>query len=223
MGRHNLEAELAPPPTDAGETAGHRSGYHSGYQTGYHRADGMPGIGRRRIAKWPIVSGVFVVLLVAGLIAWGWANNVLNARAEAQASGCSDGSSTMRIVVAPAAEQPVAAAAAKWNEAKTVVRSSCVHVVVQSVDSGRVYDALTGRSDLDSIGGLPAAWICDSADSASRLAAARPDLIGAPAEPVAGYSFVGLGGTAVDEVGVRAAQVFRDFLQQPAQQTAFKS
>src|SRR5436309_182057 len=83
--------------------------------------------------------------------------------------------------------------------------------------------ALTGRSDLDSIGGLPAAWICDSADSASRLAAARPDLIGAPAEPVAGYSFVGLGGTAVDEVGVRAAQVFRDFLQQPAQQTAFKS
>jgi len=193
--------------------------------TGHHRAVGKAA-GRRRIAKWPIVAGAFVVLLVVGLLGWGWANNVLNSRAEAQAAGCAEGDATMKVLVAPAVEKPVTAAATRWNQARTVVHSHCVHIEVRSMDSQRALDALTGRSNLDSIGGLPAAWIADNQASIDQLQAAKPGMIASSAEPVATtpsatYFFVGLTAGELDETQARAAQVFRDYLNQPAQRADF--
>lgn len=207
MGRHSVVEDPAPPSPDG------RLG------TGHHRAVGRAAA-RRRIAPWPLVTGALVVLLAAGLLGWGWAANVLDSRAEAQAKGCAEGDSTMEVVAAPGVAQPVMAAAVEWNQARTVVHAHCVHIDVRAVGSAKVYDALTGSTSPGSIGGLPAAWIPESSWTA-RLAT-RADLIGSPPEPVTtGYSYVGLGGQAVDEVTIRAAQVFRDFLGEPAQQAGF--
>ncbi|WP_245616915.1 hypothetical protein [Amycolatopsis taiwanensis] len=187
--------------------------------TGYHRAVGKSA-SRRRIAKWPLVAATMIVLVTVGVFAWNWANDVVDNRAEAQAKSCAEGDSTMRVLVAPGAARSVSAAAAKWNNARTVVHSHCVRIDVQTVPSDRAFDALTGRTGLDTIGGLPAAWVPEAADDwGGRLATARPDLVATPAEPLtAGYAYVCLGGPDLDEVAVRAAQVFRDFLLDPAQQ-----
>ncbi|GAB2970463.1 hypothetical protein LWP59_14950 [Amycolatopsis acidiphila] len=193
--------------------------------TGTHRAMGKIA-GRRRIAKWPIVAGAFVVLLVVGLLAWGWANNVLNSRAEAQANACTDGNSTMTVVVTPTAQQPVSAAAARWNQANTVVHAHCVHIDVRAIPSQQVLDALTGKADLSTIGGLPVAWLPENSYWVDQLTTTKPGMVGSPAESVASarsadYPFLGLAGNTVDDVQARAAQVFRDYLREPAQQADF--
>lgn len=186
--------------------------------TGHHRAIGKAAT-RRRIAKWPFVAAGVVVLLVVGLLGWGWANNVVDNRAEAQAKSCPEGDSTMKVLVAPGAGPAVSAAAAKWNNARTVVHAHCVHVDVQAVPSDRVFDALTGHAGLDTIGGQPAAWIPEATDWASRLATERPDLAATPAESLTpAYTYVCFSGPDLE--AVRAAQVFRDFLLNPAQVTA---
>ncbi|TVT25450.1 hypothetical protein FNH05_32120 [Amycolatopsis rhizosphaerae] len=182
--------------------------------------------GRRRIAAWPIVLGGFIVLIVVGLLGWGWANNVLNSRAEAQANACTDGDSSMRVLVTPSIQRAVTEAATKWNDAKTVVHSHCIHIDVQAAPSDRVLDALTGKASLDSIGGLPAAWVPENSYWIAQLQTTKPGMIGSPAESIASassadYPFLGLAGATVDEVQARAAQVFRDFLRAPAQQSAF--
>lgn len=243
MGRHSMVEEPAPRPSEdrtstgrerAGESAqqrtgetrprtGESTGYHravgKGESTGYHRAVGKAA-SRRKIAKWPLVAAAMVALVVIGLFAWNWASNVVDTRAEAQAKNCAEGDSTMRVVVAPGAARAVSAAATKWNDARTVVHSHCVHIDVQTVPSDQAFDALTGHVGLDTIGGVPAAWIPEATDWAGRLDTDRPDLVTAPSEPLtAGYTYVCLGGPDLDEVAVRAAQVFRDFLLDPAQKT----
>ncbi|TNC25492.1 hypothetical protein FG385_14940 [Amycolatopsis alkalitolerans] len=195
--------------------------------TGTHRAMGKVA-GRRRVAKWPIFAGVFAILLVVGVLAWGWANNVLNSRAEAQANACTDGNSTLSVVVTPTAQKPVSAAATRWNNANTVVHAHCVHVEVRAIPSQQVLDALTGKSDLSTIGGLPAAWVPENSYWVSRLVTTQPGMVGSPAEsvasaPSADYPFLGLAGNTVDEVQARAAQVFRDYLREPQQQADFKA
>lgn len=190
--------------------------------TGYHRAVGAAAT-RRRIAKWPIVAGVLVLLVALGLGGWAWANRVLDNRDAAHAKDCTDGASTMKVIVAPGVAHPVQAAAAKWNQARTVVRAHCVTIDVQSRPSDQVLGALTGRAGPETIGGIPAAWVPEVAGNwATQLATTRPDLIGSPPENLTNdFSYVGLGGSAVDEVTIRAAQVFRDFLLAPAQRPDF--
>ncbi|WP_435155307.1 hypothetical protein [Amycolatopsis sacchari] len=198
-----------------------------GSATGTHRAMGKVA-GRRKVAKWPIVAGVFVVLLVVGLLGWSWANNTVNSRAEAQANACTEGDSTMSVVVTPTAQKPVEAAANRWNQANTVVHAHCVHIEVRAIPSQQVLDALTGKADLATIGGLPAAWVPENSYWVDQLQTTKPGMIGAPAEsvanaPSADYPFLGLAGATVDEVQARAAQVFRDYLREPAQQADFKA
>lgn len=209
-------------------TGSHRAVSSDGPSTasGTHRAMG-PAVKRRKIATWPIFTGVFIVLVVAGLLGWGWADNVLSSRAEAQANACTDGDSNITVVVTPSLQQPVTAAADRWNQAKTVVHAHCVHVDVRAVPSQQVLDALTGKADMATLGGLPAAWVPENSFFVSQLQNAKPGMIGAPAESVAStagedYPFVGLAGTTVDEVQARAAQVFRDFLREPAQAADFQ-
>ncbi|QKV80985.1 substrate-binding domain-containing protein [Amycolatopsis sp. Hca4] len=193
--------------------------------TGSHRIVGKKAP-RRRIATWPIACAVLAVLIGLGVVGWNWADNELNSRAEAQASSCDGGTANMRVVVTPSVQKPVAAAAQRWNQAATVVHGQCVHIVIEAKPSAQVLDALVGRAKLDTIGGLPAAWLPESSYWVSELTTKKPEMIGSPAQSVANarsadYPFIGLAGPGVDDTALRAAQTFREYLEQPAQQADF--
>ncbi len=141
--------------------ARHRTGRHYATMTsvtGTHRAVGK----RRGIAAWPIVCVVLVAFLVAGWFGWHWADGVLESRAAAQAADCKQGDLPLRVTVDPALEEPVMAAASRWNEERTVVREHCVRVVVHTASPDDVYAVLTDDADPTTIGGSPAAWLPDS-------------------------------------------------------------
>ncbi|WP_254896599.1 substrate-binding domain-containing protein [Amycolatopsis sp. Hca4] len=166
------------------------------------------------------------MLIGLGVVGWNWADNELNSRAEAQASSCDGGTANMRVVVTPSVQKPVAAAAQRWNQAATVVHGQCVHIVIEAKPSAQVLDALVGRAKLDTIGGLPAAWLPESSYWVSELTTKKPEMIGSPAQSVANarsadYPFIGLAGPGVDDTALRAAQTFREYLEQPAQQADF--
>jgi hypothetical protein len=191
--------------------------------TGSHRIVGATAP-RRRIAKWPIACVALAVLIVLGVVGWNYADGVLNSRAEAQAVGCAEGDATIKVLVAPAIQQPVTVAADKWNKAKTVVAAHCIHVDVQPAKSDLVFKALSGQASMDSIGGLPAAWVPETSYWTSQLQSSKPEMISSPAQSIASaisadYPFLGLGGD--DDTQKRAAQTFRQFLKDPAQQKDF--
>ncbi|WP_410574641.1 hypothetical protein [Amycolatopsis sp. cmx-4-61] len=202
-----------------------KSGVAKSDATGSHRIVGKKAP-RRRIATWPIACAVLALLIGLGVVGWNWADNELNSRAEAQASSCDGGTANMRVVVTPSAQKPLTAAAQRWNQAATVVHGQCVHVVIEAKPSAQVLDALVGRANLDSIGGLPAAWLPESSYWVSELTTKKPEMIGSPAQSVANarsadYPFVGLAGPGIDDTALRAAQTFREYLEQPAQQADF--
>ncbi|OXM69423.1 hypothetical protein [Amycolatopsis vastitatis] len=208
-----------------GEATGSHRVVAKGEATGSHRIVGKKAP-RRRIAGWPIACLVLAVLIGLGVIGWNWADNELNSRAEAQAASCSGGTSQMRVIVTPSAQKPLAAAAERWNQAATVVHGQCVHVTIDAKASSQVLDALVGRAGLDSIGGLPAAWLPESSYWVSELTTKKPEMIGSPAQSVANarsadYPFIGLSGQGIDDTVLRAAQTFREYLEQPAQQADF--
>ncbi|WP_410669930.1 hypothetical protein [Amycolatopsis sp. cmx-4-68] len=212
--------------TGQSETTGsHRTLGKGGEVTGSHRIVGKKAP-RRRIATWPIACAVLAALIGLGIIGWNWADSELNSRAEAQAASCSGGTSQMRIVVTPSVQKPLTAAADRWNQAATVVHGQCVHVTIDPKPSAQVLDALVGRANLDSIGGLPAAWLPESSYWVSELTTKKPEMIGSPAQSVANarsadYPFIGLTGQGIDDTVLRAAQTFREYLEQPAQQADF--
>lgn len=193
--------------------------------TGSHRIVGKKAP-RRKIAGWPIACLVLAALIGLGIVGWNWADSELNSRAEAQAASCSSGTSHMRVIVTPSVQKPLAAAADRWNQAATVVHGQCVNVTIEAKPSAQVLDALVGRANLDSIGGLPTAWLPESTYWISELTTKKPEMIGSPAQSVAtarsaDYPFVGLTGPGIDDTLLRAAQTFREYLEQPAQQADF--
>ncbi|MGW5721758.1 hypothetical protein ACWEVP_36675 [Amycolatopsis sp. NPDC003865] len=207
------------------ETTGSHRIAGKGEATGSHRIVGKKAP-RRRIATWPIACAVLAALIGLGVIGWNWADSELNSRAEAQAASCSGGTSQMRIVVTPSVQKPVTAAADRWNQAATVVHGQCVHVTIDAKPSSQVLDSLVGRANLDAIGGLPAAWLPESSYWVSELTTKKPEMIGSPAQSVANarsadYPFVGLTGPGIDDTVLRAAQTFREYLEQPPQQADF--
>jgi hypothetical protein len=211
--------------TGKSEATGSHRTLGKGEATGSHRIVGKKAP-RRRIATWPIACAVLAALIGLGVIGWNWADSELNSRAEAQAASCSGGTSHMRILVTPSAQKPLTAAADRWNQAATVVHGQCVHVMIEAKPSAQVLDALVGRTNLDAIGGLPAAWLPESSYWVSELTTKKPELIGSPAQSVASarsadYPFIGLTGQGIDDTVLRAAQTFREYLEQPAQQADF--
>ncbi|WP_328616357.1 hypothetical protein OHS18_06920 [Amycolatopsis sp. NBC_00355] len=193
--------------------------------TGSHRIVGKKAP-RRKIAGWPIACLVLAALIGLGIVGWNWADSELNSRAEAQAASCSSGTSHMRVIVTPSVQKPLTAAADRWNQAATVVHGQCVHVMIEAKASSQVLDALVGRANLNAIGGLPTAWLPESTYWISELNTKRPEMIGSPAQSVAtarsaDYPFVGLTGPGIDDTLLRAAQTFREYLEQPAQQADF--
>ncbi|MBE1494986.1 hypothetical protein H4696_002086 [Amycolatopsis lexingtonensis] len=217
-------SENTAPPRRSEGTGSHRT-IGKGEATGSHRIVGKKAP-RRRIATWPIACMVLAALIGLGIVGWNWADSELNNRAEAQAASCSQGTSHMRVVVTPSVQKPLTAAADRWNKAATVVHGQCVHVMIEAKPSSQVLDALVGRANLDSIGGLPAAWLPESSYWVSELTTKKPEMIGSPAQSVANarsadYPFIGLSGQGVDDTLLRAAQTFREYLEQPAQQADF--
>ncbi|MEQ0563320.1 hypothetical protein ABJI51_29940 [Amycolatopsis sp. NEAU-NG30] len=216
--------ETTGPQRRSEGTGSHRV-VGKGEATGSHRIVGKKAP-RRRIATWPIACLVLAVLIGLGVVGWNWADNELNSRAEAQASACQSGTTQMRIVVTPSVQKPLTVAADRWNQAATVVHGQCVHVTIEAKASSQVLDALVGRASLDSIGGLPAGWLPESSYWVSELTTKKPEMIGAPAQSVAtarsaDYPFIGLAGPGIDDTALRAAQTFREYLEQPAQQADF--
>ncbi|WP_290057684.1 substrate-binding domain-containing protein [Amycolatopsis solani] len=216
--------ENTAPPRRSESTGSHRT-VGKGDATGSHRIVGKKAP-RRRIATWPIACLVLAALIGLGIVGWNWADSELNNRAEAQAASCSGGTSHMRVVVTPSVQKPLTAAAERWNQAATVVHGQCVHVMIEAKPSSQVLDALVGRANLDSIGGLPAAWLPESSYWVSELTTKKPEMIGSAAQSVANarsadYPFIGLSGQGVDDTLLRAAQTFREYLEQPAQQADF--
>jgi hypothetical protein len=217
-------SDTTAPPAKSEATGSHRT-LGKVEATGSHRIVGKKAP-RRRIAGWPIACAVLAALIGLGVIGWNWADSELNSRAEAQAASCSGGTSTMRILVTPSAQKPLTAAADRWNQAATVVHGQCVHVTIEAKPSSQVLDALVGRTNLDSIGGLPAAWLPESSYWVSELTTKKPEMIGSPAQSVASarsadYPFIGLTGQGIDDTVLRAAQTFREYLEQPPQQADF--
>ncbi|WP_284749352.1 hypothetical protein [Amycolatopsis sp. RTGN1] len=215
----------ATAPSGKSENTGSHRTLGKGDATGSHRIVGKKAP-RRRIAGWPIACAVLAALIGLGVIGWNWADSELNSRAEAQAASCSGGTSQMRILVTPSVQKPLTASADRWNQAATVVHGQCVHVVIEAKPSAQVLDALVGRTNLDAIGGLPAAWLPESSYWVSELTTKKPELIGSPAQSVANarsadYPFIGLTGQGIDDTVLRAAQTFREYLEQPAQQADF--
>ncbi|WP_245805104.1 hypothetical protein [Amycolatopsis australiensis] len=220
-------SETTGPHRAAGksETTGSHRIAGKGEATGSHRIVGKKAP-RRRIATWPIACAVLAALIGLGVIGWNWADSELNSRAEAQAASCSGGTSQMRILVTPSVQKPVTAAADRWNQAATVVHGQCVHVTVDAKPSAEVLDALVGRTNLSAIGGLPAAWLPESSYWVSELTTKKPEMIGSPPQSVANarsadYPFIGLAGQGIDDTVLRAAQTFREYLEQPPQQADF--
>ncbi|GAA4534377.1 hypothetical protein [Amycolatopsis samaneae] len=220
MGRHSLPEEPVPHPLDPPKPTAGRS-----ETTGSHRIVGKKAP-RRRVAKWPIVAVVLAALVGLGVFGWNWADSVLNSRAEAEAASCAGGTSDLRVLVTPSAAQPVTQAATRWNQAGTNVHGRCIRVSVEPMPSAQVLDALTGRTNVDAIGGLPSAWLPESTYWVGELTTAKPELVSSPAQSVAtarsaDYPFICLGGKAADDIQQRAAQTFREYLKQPAQQADF--
>jgi hypothetical protein len=221
-GSHRVAAKSAAAKSE--DTGSHRT-LGKAEATGSHRIVGKKAP-RRKIAGWPIACLVLAALIGLGIVGWNWADSELNSRAEAQAASCSSGTSQMRVIVTPSVQKPLTASADRWNQAATVVHGQCVHVTIEAKPSAQVLDALVGRANLDSIGGLPAAWLPESSYWVSELTTKKPELIGAPAQSVAtarsaDYPFIGLTGPGIDDTVLRAAQTFREYLEQPAQQADF--
>jgi Ca-activated chloride channel family protein len=145
---------------------------------------------RRGVAGWPIaVVGVVVVALL-GWLGWTWVEGMADRQAAAQAQGCPEGDSVLRVAVARAAVEAVQQSATRWNEQKTVVYDHCVRIEVAALDSSRVFAGLTGEWNTETLGPRPQAWLPESSFWVNRLAAANNGLIGSSPESVASSPIV---------------------------------
>lgn len=199
MGRHSAPTVVRAPAERQEEppTARHRSA----------RAG-------RGVASWPVALVAVLILGVLGWLGWSWANSEVDSRASAQASSCTDGRSTVRVAAPSDATAATRAAAERWNAQRNVVHGHCVRIEVAAADSRAVLRGLTGTWNSGAMGPQPQAWISDNAAAVKTLSDTSPDLVGSKPESVGGTrSFVVLAGDNVSDVQIRAAQMFRSFLQ----------
>lgn len=213
MGRHS---KVEPPP------APRRAVEESTTLTGTHRA--IDGESRRGIAKWPIAVLAVLALLGTGATAMIWGINSLNTAAEAEAQGCSEGKRTLHVAVAPKLKEPMSAIATRWNSLDRPVHSHCITV---EIGASSWQDVLRVLGKSDAVKAVPAAWIAESTHASERLAKSDPQRVATVAKPLrstAGdrYSYIVVGGDGVDEVQQRAAQKFRDFLDESEQIATLK-
>lgn len=141
---------------------------------------------RRGVTQWPFAVVAAAALIVLGWLGWNWAESAMERRAAAQADRCPRGESILRVAVAPSVAQPIADAAARWNDRRTVVADHCVRVQTVAADSEQVFTGLTTGWYEGPLGPQPQAWLPESTFWSGLLALATNDArIGAAPRPVA--------------------------------------
>lgn len=177
--------------------------------TGYHRTVGRA---RRGLAKGPLAIAAAVLLLALGTFGVVWANKALNAKAQAEANSCTEGTRSLLIATTPEIEAQIQAAADRWNSKPRSVSSYCITVKIAPASPEEILPALQSATG----GNVPAVWITPDAGWAEKLAATNPERVSStsiPLEDAGGtfYPYVVIGGPGVDEVHQGAAQEFRDY------------
>ncbi len=121
---------------------------------------------RRRLAAWPVVVAV-AVLVLAGLTV-GYFVIVNSAKTT---SACT-GNTVLAVTASPGAERAVGDAAAAFNATHPVARSTCVSVAVTVMSgaaaAGALADNWTGQSSA-----APGLWVVDSAADVASLDASN--------------------------------------------------
>lgn len=187
----------------------------AGPATGSHRAGGSESV-PRGIAKWPFAVLAALAIIGGGVFAVMWGTGSLGNRADAESGDCAEGRKTLRLIVTPRLVEPLDKAADRWNAADRVVDAHCVSVEVTGADRN---EALQALSQADSVLAVPAVWVAESADAGEQLVETRVATLTEPLKTDTGFllPYIVINGKGVDEVQQRAAQEFRDYLDEPAQ------
>lgn len=123
--------------------------------------------GRRRIAAWPIVLAVVVLLLVGLSITY-----VLIVNSDKKTASCT-GSTVLPVTTSPGSSRAVTDAATAFNATHPIARSTCVSVSVTTVPGAVAASALaSGWRNLSTP--APALWIVDSAADVTAVDATDP-------------------------------------------------
>lgn len=122
---------------------------------------------RRRIAAWPIVLAVVVLLLVGLAVAY-----VLIVNPDKKIAACT-GNTVVPVTASPGATRAISDAATAFNAAKPVARSTCVSVSVTTTPGAIAAAALAGGWK-NAATPAPALWIVDSAADVAAVDAGIP-------------------------------------------------
>jgi len=150
-----------PPPLFR---AGHRG---LGEWQGGHRSTGK----RRGVSIGVIVALVAVVVVVAGVILWGFFSDALSHRSQTAAARCVGGKDSVAVIADPTIADQVKNLADGYNASAGPIGDRCVTVTVKPAGSDAVIAGFIGKWPAD-LGGQPGLWIPGSSISAARLAGA---------------------------------------------------
>lgn len=150
-----------PPPLFR---AGHRG---LGEWQGGHRSTGK----RRGVSIGVIVALVAVVVVVAGVILWGFFSDALSHRSQTAAARCVGGKDSVAVIADPTIADQVKTLADGYNASAGPIGDRCVTVTVKPSGSDAVIAGFIGKWPAE-LGGQPGLWIPGSSISAARLAGA---------------------------------------------------
>ncbi|QNK83373.1 VWA domain-containing protein [Nakamurella sp. PAMC28650] len=145
---------------------------------------------RRRIAAWPIILAVVVLLLVGLTITY-----VLIVSPDRKSAACT-GNTVLEVTASPGAGRAVSDAASAFDATNPVARSTCVSVSVSTLPGGQAAAALAGGWK-NVATPAPALWVVDSAADLAAVDASNPAM-------TAGHPSTGLAASPV-VLAVRAA------------------
>jgi hypothetical protein len=123
--------------------------------------------GRRRIAAWPIVLVVVVLLLVGVTVAY-----VVIVTPDNRTAACT-GSTVLPVTVSPGSSRAVTHAAIAFNATHPIARSTCVSVSVSTLRGAAAAGALAAGWK-NAAPPAPALWIVDSAADVAAVDADHP-------------------------------------------------
>nr|WP_204807363.1 substrate-binding domain-containing protein [Mycobacterium riyadhense] len=156
------EPSAAPPPLF--RAAGRRG---LGEWQGGHRSPG----GRRGVSTGVVVALVAVVVVVAGVILWGFFSDALSHRSHTAAARCVGGNDTVVVIADPTIADQVKDLADSYNASAGPIGDRCVAVAVKPAGSDAVIAGFIGKWPSE-LGGRPGLWVPGSSISAARLAGA---------------------------------------------------
>lgn len=157
-----------PEPLAATPPPLFRSGHRGlGEWQGGHRSTGK----RRGVSIGVIVALVAVVVVVAGVILWGFFSDALSHRSQTAAARCVGGKDSVAVIADPTIADQVKTLADGYNASAGPIGDRCVTVTVKPSGSDAVIAGFIGKWPAE-LGGQPGLWIPGSSISAARLAGA---------------------------------------------------